>query len=145
LGHYNQIDVKFKKAKYSGKRYFYKEFDEDYDEAATRYRQVLTDYPDSISCGVYDEYIDLQREGKYRIGVIATEDDKLIDGYLEAKLPDSDVSICSEFHFTDPIQIRVGLKNCLAQMSVAAEEKQFDVVQFYEVYETDCAHYTFCI
>ena len=30
-------------------------------------------------------------------------------------------------------------------MSVAAEEKQFDVVQFYEVYETDCAHYTFCI
>ena len=42
---------------------------------------------------VYDEYIDLQREGKYRIGVIANEDDKLIDGYLEAKLPESDVSI----------------------------------------------------
>ena len=51
----------------------------------------------------------------------------------------------SEFHFTDPIQIRVGLKNCLAQMSAAAEEKQFEVAQFYEVYETDCAHYTFCI
>ena len=110
LGHYNDIEVKFKRAKYSGRRYFYKgflkldfqiiflidkiEFDEDYDEAPNRYRQVLSDYPNAITCAVYADYIDLQREGVYRVGVLVDDDDnKPTEGYTEDKLPEQDVSI----------------------------------------------------
>jgi len=145
LGHYTEISVKFQKAKYGGKRYFYKEFDEDYDEAATRYRQVLKDYPDKTSCGLYENYVDLHREGAYRVGVLANDNEEPKSGYKVDLLPLQEISLCSEFEFSDPIQIRVGLKNCLAKMSSTAEEKEIKISTFYEVYEKNCAHYTFCI
>ena len=172
LGHYTEISVKFQKAKYGGQRYFYKgtlslvsfsyffiEFDEDYDEAATRYRQVLKDYPGKVSCGLYENYVDLHREGAYRVGVLAEENEEPKSGYKVDLLPLQEISIwwvlkkstkswtffSSEFDFSDPIQIRVGLKNCLAKMSSTAEEKEIQISTFYEVYESNCAHYTFCI
>ena len=69
------------------------EFDEDYDEAATRYRQVLKDYPGKVSCGLYENYVDLHREGAYRVGVLADNNEEPKPGYKVDLLPLQEVSI----------------------------------------------------
>ena len=56
---------------------------------------MLIDYPNATTCAVYNDYIDLHREGVYRVGVLVDDDekDKPKEGYKEDKLPEQDVSI----------------------------------------------------
>ena len=51
----------------------------------------------------------------------------------------------SQFAYTDPIQIRVGLKNCTQKMNLYADENQLQIKTFVEVYESNCAFYSYIL
>jgi len=147
LGHYNNITVGLKPthAPHTDKAIAYKEFDGDFDEIPTKYNEVLAEYPDHISFGIYDDYEIDKFEGKYKIGVFIKGKKELKKGFKLGKMISSKAAICSQFAYTDAIQIRVGLKNCTQKMNLFASENKLQIKTFVEVYESNCAFYSYIL
>lgn len=109
LGHYSNITVGVKPthAPHTDKIIAYKgtlssyffmcklflEFDGDFDEIPTKYNEVLAEYPDHISFGIYDDYETDKFEGKYRIGVFIKGKKELRKGFKLGKMISSKAAI----------------------------------------------------
>ena len=109
LGHYNNITVGLKPTHaphtdkaiaYKGKfsyfmryKYGFQEFDGDFDEIPTKYNEVLAEYPDHISFGIYDDYEIDKFEGKYKIGVFIKGKKELKKGFKLGKMISSNAAI----------------------------------------------------
>ena len=69
------------------------EFDGDFDEIPTKYNEVLAEYPDHISFGIYDDYETDKFEGKYKIGVFIRGKKELKKGFKLGKMISSKAAI----------------------------------------------------
>ena len=69
------------------------EFDGDFDEIPTKYNEVLAEYPDHISFGIYDDYETDKFEGKYKIGVFIKGKKELKKGFKLGKMISSKAAI----------------------------------------------------